>query len=510
MRRPVCMAVAAALAATSAEAVVLDPHGTGQVLVYPYYTVNAGFGTLLSIVNTTETGKALKVHVREGYDGRDVLVFNLYLSPFDAWVAQIFDTSSDGSGAAAIATNDNSCTAPAFAKTFGPAPGQGPGVAAFGTAGYTGTNADGGPTGVTRTREGYVEVIEMGTVTNASHGTLNAITHGSSGIPSNCAQLIGAWDVDGYWAAKPTADLDVPGGGLYGAESIINVGEGLLYTVNAAAIDGFSGAVQNSAPGNPLPDLSSAGKDANGVVSAFVPVGPTMVQADFTRGEDAVSALFMADMLYNEYVVSPGVGAMTDWVVTFPTKRFYTDPALLQTSPSSFAPFDEAFNEYGGGTSCSGAAPPFRSREELATTFGSCFNCRPQVHSGLCFAANSIPIGGTQSVLGSKLLFTTGDLVVGFVDPFSAGFTSGQMSLDFTHDWFYFAFAPPTREISAVDGLVLKGLPALGFAATNYVNGNAAPGLLSNYSGAFPHRATIACTVAPPTISVACPAGATP
>ena len=84
MHRSICVAVAAALsAATSAEAVVLDPHGTGQVLIYPYYTVNAGFGTLLSVVNTTLDGKALKVHVREGYDGRDVLVFNLYLSPFD-------------------------------------------------------------------------------------------------------------------------------------------------------------------------------------------------------------------------------------------------------------------------------------------------------------------------------------------------------------------------------------------------------------------------------------------
>src|SRR5215475_6506282 len=121
MRTSICIAVAAALgAATTAEAVVLNPNGTGQVLIYPYYTVNAGFGTLLSLVNATDRGKALKVHVREGYDGRDVLVFNLYLSPFDVWVAQIFDTSADGSGPGALATNDNSCTVPAFSKTFGP------------------------------------------------------------------------------------------------------------------------------------------------------------------------------------------------------------------------------------------------------------------------------------------------------------------------------------------------------------------------------------------------------
>ena len=40
---------------------------------------------------------------------------------------------------------------------------------------------------------------------------------------------------------------------------------------------------------------------------------------------DAVSSLFMVDNIYNEYVADPGVGASTEWVVTFPTKRFYVD-----------------------------------------------------------------------------------------------------------------------------------------------------------------------------------------
>src|SRR5678816_2362699 len=107
--------------AAPADALMLNPRGTGQVLIYPYYTVNAGYGTLLSIVNTTLHGKALKVRFHEGHDGRVVFAFNLYLSPYDVWVAQTFDTSADGSGGAAIATRDNSCTVPAFA----PAPGAG-------------------------------------------------------------------------------------------------------------------------------------------------------------------------------------------------------------------------------------------------------------------------------------------------------------------------------------------------------------------------------------------------
>ena len=97
-------------------------------------------------------------------------------------------------------------------------------------------NADGGPTGITRTREGYVEIIEMGTVTNDHQATLNAITHDSRGVPSNCAQLVEAWTTGGYWNANAATDIGVPTGGLYGVESIINVAEGLMYTINATAI----------------------------------------------------------------------------------------------------------------------------------------------------------------------------------------------------------------------------------------------------------------------------------
>ncbi|MGA9335964.1 MAG: hypothetical protein WBV39_16915, partial [Rudaea sp.] len=39
--------------ASMANAVNLNPDGLGQVLLYPYYTVNSGQNTLLSVVNTT-------------------------------------------------------------------------------------------------------------------------------------------------------------------------------------------------------------------------------------------------------------------------------------------------------------------------------------------------------------------------------------------------------------------------------------------------------------------------
>ena len=76
-------AVLAALGASTAQAVNLSQDGTGEVLLFPYYTVQNGEETLVSIVNTTDYTKAVKVRFREAYNSREVLDFNLYLSPHD-------------------------------------------------------------------------------------------------------------------------------------------------------------------------------------------------------------------------------------------------------------------------------------------------------------------------------------------------------------------------------------------------------------------------------------------
>ncbi|HST27451.1 MAG TPA: hypothetical protein VLK26_03685, partial [Rudaea sp.] len=68
--------------ANPAHAVYLNARGMGQVLLYPYYTVNAHQNTLISVANATDTGKVVHVRFREGYNGRDVLDFDVYLSAY--------------------------------------------------------------------------------------------------------------------------------------------------------------------------------------------------------------------------------------------------------------------------------------------------------------------------------------------------------------------------------------------------------------------------------------------
>ena len=69
----------------TADAVNVNPNSLGQVLIYPYYTVNTdgrgnAFNSLISVVNSTNSAKAVKVRFLEGKDSREVLDFNLFLS----------------------------------------------------------------------------------------------------------------------------------------------------------------------------------------------------------------------------------------------------------------------------------------------------------------------------------------------------------------------------------------------------------------------------------------------
>src|SRR6476661_10097528 len=166
-----------------ANAVDLNPDGLGQVLIYPYYTVNKSQDSLFTVVNTTGIGKAVKVRFLEGYNSREVLDFNLFLSPHDVWTARVSQTAdaADGGGAA-VFTTDKSCTSPTI-----PPEGQ-----PFVTAGFDGSGADpdtgvqipadGGPTDLTRTREGYLELITMGDIP-AGSPLASDITHVLNGQP---------------------------------------------------------------------------------------------------------------------------------------------------------------------------------------------------------------------------------------------------------------------------------------------------------------------------------------
>jgi hypothetical protein len=455
--------------ASLAGAVDLNPDGLGQVLIYPYYTVNKNEETALSVVNTSDVAKAVKVRFLEGYNSREVLDFNLFLSPFDVWTASVFDAANipDGGGAA-ITTSDNSCTAPLIANSSLPTiPGTDKHYQVFLTSAY---QDDGGPTDDTRTREGHIELISMADLTGA---TAAAVTH-SGGVPPGCD------DVQGL--TGPNGDMIPPTGGLFGSGNIFNVAEGFFYGYGADALDGFTDTVLFTGQQSTEPQLTRANTAGTAGAVAYVFKNGDLVTATYPAAQavDAVSAVFASDNIFNEYNVDPAVGSQTDWVVTFPTKRFYVDPAIVGST--AIAPFSEVFD----GLSCSVVGLNIYDREE-GTTSATAPGFSPpppgQPPSSLCRETNVISFltgsaaGDASGVFGSNLVTNVPPLA-----------TSGWMQLGLNPT------SQPHAMRTSAEGVVFNGLPATGFEAVYFVNGEVTPGTLANYSGLFRHRASRSCT----------------
>lgn len=461
-----------------ANAVDLNPDGLGQVLIYPYYTVNKGQDTLLSVVNTSNIGKAVKVRFLEGYNSREVLDFNLFLSPFDVWTAGITAKGDETTGGKLI-THDSSCVYPEAAdgeniRTTG---------FSFRPYAYNGQYApfplDGGPKDITRTREGYFEIISMGDI---RPGTAldDATIHVQNGTP-NAGQPACTTSIINNNAGQY---LDAPTGGLFGSVGIVNADEGTYFAYNADALDGFVDEVIFSGAELLTPSLAQARSADSTVLGAVAYVftgGGQLVKLDYADGIDAVSAVLTANNIYNEYIVSDNVGSNTDWVVTFPTKRFYVD-TYYTNGNGAIPPFVEEFDgesnvaigitvydrEEGHSVQQGGISPPISSQP----------NSLPfevNVISWLTDTAAGDPSG----VFGSALRPN--------IPPYA---DTGWAAFDLDS-----AVEPHALRPDAF-GKVLHGLPVTGFMAYSLVNNNVQNGVLANYGGLFRHRASRNCTTA--------------
>ncbi len=420
--------VGLAFAASAASAVALNPRGIGQVLIYPYYTVNRGQDTMFTLVNTADTAKVARVRFLEGYNGRTVLATYVFLSPHDVWTAAITQAADDGG--AKIATADASCTFPAMPTHTTP----------FTDDEVTGSNADTGPTSITRTREGSLEVIEAADIVPGSAAEMT-VTHVQNGTPGSgvpaCAFATGL-------NAQPINlnDLASPTGGLYGSGSIVNVSQGTLFAYSATALVGFTDVL-------PVDDLTDSAQPAldqahsnvsNSTARAYVVVADRPFAVDYDHGIDAVSAVLMTETIENEFLTTPALGAATDWVVAFPTKRYYVDPQIPGTP---FAPFDETFgaHDYGdvhvtGQSRIVYDASIYDREERGSATFGCGFICPGGVFPPtLAFQVNVVnfirdsEIGTPSAVLGSVL---TTPYLSPYLSP-SPNFTSGWMRMTSSH-----------------------------------------------------------------------------
>ena len=375
----IAAAVLAAAAATSAQAVSVNTDGVGQVALLPYYNVNNNFVTNISITNTTDRFKAVKVRFRESNLSNDVLDFNVYMSPQDQWTASI--RMNAGTGKANIITRDETCTYPDKALLQ-----AGVDFLDF----YTAVDTN-------DTLEGYVEIIEMGEVANGdaaldsglfaeidasgtADGAVNTVAgdrsipagllHDATGMPADCTVVNDAWVAGtagplngftrGVLAAGVAADasptnpyvlaentnngLVAPGGGLHAFAILLNTATGAAFVEEGTHLDGYATVPQHYQSDDQdnylLPSLASgddltaqiinetgtaiANKSA-GILTTFdtgafmdiAPNAPIPAGANPAPVAIALSAMGVA----TPYFVDASVSGSTDVVMTMPMRK---------------------------------------------------------------------------------------------------------------------------------------------------------------------------------------------
>jgi hypothetical protein len=539
------LAGAAGIAGT-AQAVNMNPDGLGQVLIYPYYTVRDGNTTLLSVVNTTDSAKAVKVRFNEGYNSREVLDFNLYMSAWDVWTAVLFDDA----GTPTMRTRDTSCTVPYFYGNAKDDFGSTVGEQAFLNFAYTGKNVDGGPTTIDRAMEGHFEIIEMGTLTNESEtakrlGSADAATHvlkDGKAVPQDCEQLVDNWSVinsvAGMWkddVSGGISDIDVErnSGGLFGGAAVINVNDATMYAYNAKAIQGFDKDLDGNSlhyePGSINPNLNSG--DQNVATIFFGVPQDVAVPLTYYRGVDAISATMMHEYTMNEFNQLAALKTASEWIVTFPTKNWYVDRAIVENIVDTWIPKisdtgcggwvpgepfparsgpnpSDGIDDQTGWEQCTyvevgidetEARAPFTNvfdgeacelfgietwdREESPSTPGTVTippivspppppgtNPDPDEFA-FCYEVNRMKFGSRDIFGDSDLLYTLDTSI-------SEGWARINWGADSDHE----------------DDVGLIGLPVVGYWAVRYENGfvqNAGDTVLANYGALFEHRGNV-------------------
>ena len=491
-------------AAGTAEAVYLSPNRTGQALVYPYYTVQSSAGnaynTYISVVNTTTFAKVVKVRFLEGKTSAEVLDFNLFLSANDVWTAAIVPTS-DG---AKIITGDNSCTAPTIPF---------PGGQAFRNFQYLSEPAALGTT-LDRTREGYIELIEMASLPDG--GALSdAVTHDATGVPADCSVV----QVADYAAFAIGVDFDVPVGGLMGTGTLISPNTGLDAGYKADALEAFSDTPNLRGPGDIRPNLTEPSPTSSVVFNsgydpALLPVGNmnlTVFRLDYdattgshaSPGAQATASVFMHETIMNEYVLDSGTASLTDWVVTQPLKRYFVDEVTaappyteVQTDdgacePVSFTYFNrEERGQTAGGIDFS-PQPPGPSAGVLCweSTVMSIVNGADHMPtddttSAVLFSKNTVEVGVSDFENGWARLTFIGDNA----DP-AAAIPVGLTSLA-SSQWAPIAPGPAGFAAPTAGAVTLFGLPSTGFMIRTFTRNNIqcnAGACQGNYSAIFNH-----------------------
>jgi len=475
-----------ALSGVSNAALSVAQNGVGHINVLPYYTVQNGNMTLISIANTDEVnGKAVKVRFRGAQFSDDVFDFQVFLSPADVWTAAV---TLDGN-VARLSTSDKSCTLPANVNQQ------------FVTARLLDANKTEG------TREGYVEIINMGDIAPVDSANVNyaktlfgAIKHVNGVAPCTASVLVGTGTnpID-HSAAAGSADplrpnpnfstLSAPTSGLTSFATIINVAKSKAFTVPATALYqstaglpvrysrqanltigtvAFAGAAPAYAAAQTADAVfntvtnSTAGAGGNVTMYEFdlpdlsTPYG----NADTTAQLLELEALLAKGGVATEYATDDSILASTDVVLSQPTRRFaytwYDTPnAAAGDTNKTLATVAGATGRYTGLNATTNTVqvggPAFYDREERKVVNASSIVISPN------------PQGTATFTLKGE---------VSLVSINNGTLPSGALGANLTVQDYTTDYADGLVFLSTTNQSNSAALPVIGFTAVNVFNGS--------------------------------------
>ena len=406
------------------------------------------------------------------------------------WTAAIIPSDATAGSVARMVTADASCTNPVgnLPIALGGEP--------FRNFQYsTGGDALVG-TGLDRTREGYIELIEMGTLTGA---WATAVTH-SNGVPANCAVIRGV----------TPSSIEAPTGGLFGSGVLINVNAGADASYKADALEAYRNASIFTDTGVITPSLADAAPPRSVVVNSggIDPVtgASTLITAyrstfattsGVADGARAVASVYMHTAVINEYILDTATASLTDWVITQPLKRVFVN------NIAAAQPYTNLLTASGA---CETIGFTYFDREErTATAQGGDFSPLPPAGNpnSLCWESNVLSIrNGAPHMPATTSPPTSG--VLG-----SVNVTNVTVTSTFQNGWGRLTF---TGTGATVDGLgstvsdrtsmggigsttlsgpaTFFGLPVTGFMIRTLKNGNLSCGTATcqgNYGSLFNH-----------------------
>lgn len=388
--------VAATLGAVSGAAnavMAVQPNGIGHINVLPYYSVQGGNNTLISITNTDQVnGKVVKVRFRGAEFSDDVLDFQVFLSPSDVFTGAV----TRNGDVAHFATADKSCTLPGTAST----------------PGGTGTSPLAGPAGIdfvterlpetrklTGTLEGYIEVIEMADLPPGG-AAYTATKHVKGVAPCTASTLVGPDPLN------PTvpAGLAAPTGGIMSSATVIDVNGSKAFTFPGTAISPDTNPAapvyflqSNNALAwaanltwdrifAPAPDGGNVPMYQFDLPDLSTPYDPAAAGSALTQ-RDLTSAAILRGEVFADFVTSASIKAATDVVLTQPTRRYYylynlavapnISVATVKAADGIYTPLNATSNRIQVGE------PTWYDREEQTATSGTSIVISPTPPSAI-------------------------------------------------------------------------------------------------------------------------------